>query len=619
MNTISSILTIGACVLLATAAYADDAAPTYQNQKWAPWIDAEADPGAHRSLGQFDLFAPIVQDDTSLIFVNPRMRFDDQGSREYNWGAGYRTLWDKEWVLGGYVYADRTRSSLNNYFSQVTAGLEAMSENWKYRVNDYQPFGTREYSGQNPAVIAANGTLEISSDTERSLPGDDVEVGYRVPLYDASSLKQLWVYAGGYRFDAPDVRTIEGPRLRFEYEVGDVTVADRNLRLRLSGEVEHDAVRNTQYFAGIRIGIPLEDSGSSENTSKLTPLERHMVDPVQRDVDIVTGSKATNEAAINTYNNETVSGVSTINANTSNIASAVTAAGVNSVVVVDGSNGTIIIPTSTNITMNNGQTLLGGGSSLLLRGANSGLQLTYTAPGTMPTVTGNYLHYGSDALFNLATNGNVITGMEVSNTGCCTGGGYVFLGRYISHLTIINNILSTTGTGNTDIRILYGNGAIISNNIIISSGFGSSGIGNYATSVSITNNTFSIFGNYVAGIGDNNAGVNGSGSIISNNTFNASGTNAVGIGEEANYSVITNNKFNLSGGTSSTAMQFWGGGVGTIVNGNNIVASNGTYGISLNTTTGISGNNNTFTGTNLCSDGGGNTGSIGFVGGGHCP
>jgi hypothetical protein len=206
MRKLSSILTVGMCAIAAASAYADDATPTYQ--KWAPWIDVEADPGSHRSIGQFDAFAPIVQDDTSLIFLNPRMRFDDQGSQEYNWGAAYRTLSDKEWVLGGYVYADRTLSAQKNYFSQLTAGLEAMSENWKYRVNDYQPFGTREYSGQNPTVIAEGGTLEISSDTERSLPGDDVEVGYRVRLYDASSLKHLWVYAGGYRFDAPDVWTI---------------------------------------------------------------------------------------------------------------------------------------------------------------------------------------------------------------------------------------------------------------------------------------------------------------------------------------------------------------------------------------------------------------------------
>ena len=147
----------------------------------------------------------------SLIFFNPRYRFNDQDSRQYNVGFGYRHRVDG-WVLGGYGYVDRDRSALDHYFSQATLGAEALSTDWKFRVNDYQPFGTRRYDGRAATVIPTNGTLEISSTTDTSLQGDDAEAGYRIPVYDANSKNQIWVYGGGYHFAASDARTVEGPR-----------------------------------------------------------------------------------------------------------------------------------------------------------------------------------------------------------------------------------------------------------------------------------------------------------------------------------------------------------------------------------------------------------------------
>ncbi len=623
----TSVLTVGIWALFAATAYADDATPA----KWAPWIDAEWDPGSHRSIGQFDGFAPVMQDETSLIFVNPRMRFDDQDSQEYNWGLGYRQMVDKEWILGGYTYVDRNISGFNNEFQEVTLGLEAISEDFKLRANDYQPYGVRSYSGQNPNVIATSGTLEIQSNTERSMQGDDVEAGYRIPMNKANAPDQLWVYGGGYRFSAPDMRTIEGPRARFEYEIGDVTVADRNLRLRLSGEYEHDGVRGTQWFAGIRVGIPLDDSGSSDNTSKLTPLERHMIDPVQRDVDIVTNTGATKtEAAINSYNNEPVSGVTTVNANTSNVASAVTSAGVNSIVVFDGSGGTITIPTNTSVNMLNGQSLLGGGSFLTLHGANSGVQAVYYAPGSTPTITGS-THASDNGLVNLDTN-SVVNGLSITNNATYGGASAIYSGG-VTHFTIAHNTITDTTDRSDGIDINGGSG-LIDDNTITKQGRYTIRINiQSASQIAARNNTINMttlfsdsgypYGVYAA---------NAQHTVISGNNITiARGTGVFATTSPSvniNHNIISDGIFGVILNASDRAVingnTINEGGLrlenssGVSVN-NNIIGGN--YGaVVFFGTTSASGNGNVFSGATPCVDAtSSDTGNISFVDSRHCP
>jgi hypothetical protein len=656
MKRISSVLTLGTCTLFAAAVYADDATPIAS--KWAPWIDGEWDPGTHRSIGLFDAFAPVMQDDKSLFFVNPRMRFDDQDSQEYNFGLGYRRMVDKDWIVGGYTYLDRTLSGFNNYFKEVTLGLEAINEDWKFRANDYQPFGVRSYSGQDAQAIVTSGNLEIQSDIERSMQGNDIEAGYRVPMHKASDPNQLWIYGGGYRFSAPDMRTVEGPRARFEYEIGDVTLADRNLRLRLSGEVQHDDVRGTQWFAGIRIGIPLGDEGATQYTSKLSPMERHMVDPVQRDVDIVTNKGGTRtEGAINTYNNETVSGITTVNAATSNIASAVTSAGSNSIVVFNGSNGTITLPANTSISMLTGETLLGGGSSLVLRGANSGVQAVYYAPGNTPTLLGTL----STPLVNLANSG-VIKGFTVNNTNNAPSG-TVIATNGATDVTIAENTIPVSAPGRRGIDASDSTGLITGNTLTATANAeGSNGI--YALNagaLTISGNTLTFISNHnifatstaitadgthlainanTINIDTGTAIVVGSGpsATITNNILNlqSSGNSALTLGlfiDNSNDATISNNSFSTGTSVAAKALSI-ANSVGISVTHNTISGIFSDSPVTLGNATALSGSGNTFSPqysaahaslyafdkAHLCdASSGTNNGSIAFVNGSHCP
>src|SRR5262245_11863723 len=70
--------------------------------KWGAHIDFEAKPGTRRNLGEADLFMPLWQNGTSLLFGNLRGRLDNEGSHEGNLGLGLRRMLESGWNLGGY-------------------------------------------------------------------------------------------------------------------------------------------------------------------------------------------------------------------------------------------------------------------------------------------------------------------------------------------------------------------------------------------------------------------------------------------------------------------------------------------------------------------------------------
>ncbi len=72
--------------------------------KWGPSLEFEAKPGNERTIGEIDLFAPIWQDDRSMVFGNVRGQGDTDDILEGNVGLGYRGIFDSEWIVGGYGY-----------------------------------------------------------------------------------------------------------------------------------------------------------------------------------------------------------------------------------------------------------------------------------------------------------------------------------------------------------------------------------------------------------------------------------------------------------------------------------------------------------------------------------
>jgi hypothetical protein len=256
-------------------AIAGHSAAAQAQGKWGAHLDFDAKIGNQRTLGEGDLFVPLMQGDRTLFFGNLRGRFDNQDSTEGNAGLGVRRMMGNGFNLGGYGYFDRRRTGNGNDFDQATFGAEALGRDWDFRGNFYQPTGEKVRPVDITATAAASGaSILVTSVTreERALKGYDAEVGYRVPLSGVDDLSQLRVYAGGYSFK-DDLAKLSGPRLRAEFTVAEVPGLWRGAEFIGGAEVQDDSVRGTQTFVSLRFRVPL---GGTKERSQLSWQERRM-------------------------------------------------------------------------------------------------------------------------------------------------------------------------------------------------------------------------------------------------------------------------------------------------------------------------------------------------------
>lgn len=475
--------------------FAQSPAPRSDAPKWGPHIDFEVKPGTKRSLGEADLFVPLAQDDRTLYFGNLRGRFDDRESREGNLGLGVRRMYEGGWNFGAYGYYDRRRSSTGNYFNQVTLGGEALGRDWDFRGNVYLPQGDRirnlgTTGGGAPFAAISGGTVQIITpgsvtSEERAVKGHDVEIGWRMPVFDADNRRQLRFYAGGFRF-SDHVVEVSGPRVRLEYTAADLSGLWDGAQLVVSAEAQNDNARGDQAFLGVRLRVPL---GNTSKAPRLTAQERRMTAAVMRDVDIVTQSRvsATTPQVMETAT--TAGGQPVVvltGAGTPDLPAAITAAGADSTVILSG---TFTSTALTGITY--GQTVMGAGSLTLTSPSGR------TAVLTTPAATVNASTASNDAVFYMYP-GSTLRGLTINNTGAGNIEGVVVHGW--NDATIANNTITATSTGGgfaRAIRVSGGaNNITITGNTLIANNPGgmANAFGVQISSMTFANNTVAAYG-----------------------------------------------------------------------------------------------------------------------------
>lgn len=474
---VGTALTLLAAV---TAAHPASAEP----DKWGAHLDFEARWGT-RSLGDAGLFAPLWQNQTSLLFTDIRGRFDSQDGREGNFGLGYRRMLPGGWNLGVYGYYDVRRTGYGNIFNQATVGIEALSADWDLRANVYAPVGSRTKEagiiGGNPFADFANGTIQIVTPgsyqrLERALTGFDGEIGWRAPVFDVEALTQVRLYGGGFHFDGGGVtRDIAGPRGRIEFSIDDVA-GYSGARVTLGAEVQHDDVRGTQGFAIARLRVPLQ---AEKAASHLSAQERRMTERVVRDVDIVTNTgrgaqlKAEiRESAINTWNNQTVTDVMQVSPTTSaTLQNQLDSLGAGSVVILNGAS-TVLGTT----TVGDKQTLLGGGATLALKGATTETVVNFRAPGAAGNLTGAV----SGASVVALSTDSVVGGLTVGNTSADFYSSAIRADNVLRPVAF-GNTLATVGKSGDGVLFSQSDNGIASGNKITTTGTGAYGVYFYSS------------------------------------------------------------------------------------------------------------------------------------------
>ncbi|MCX7361077.1 MAG: inverse autotransporter beta domain-containing protein [Alphaproteobacteria bacterium] len=447
---------MGALLVVPTSVMAEEPA-----RKWGSFLDIEGKVGTKRNLGEATLFVPLLQDERTMLFGDVRFKMDDQNSHEGNFGLGVRRMMAAGWNAGFYGFYDRRHSPNDNMFNQLTFGAEALGTHFDFRANSYWPVGnTVQAVGQpstGPTVGAVSGsTLQVITPAvlqrfEYALRGFDAEAGVRIPVLPVESPYQIRFYAGGFRFDEPTgvASVVSGPRLRLEFTDYDVPGLWNGTRFTVGAEWQTDEVRGSQFFAGLRLRVPLQ---AEPDRTKRTLQERRMTDPIVRDVDIVANTQtvavtpAFTEQAV-TANGQAITAISSATTSGTALPGAVAGAGSNSFVVLQG---TFTTTASTNL--QSGQSLYGGGMVSIQTA--SGRTVMVSLPGA--TINGSV---SGAASVNMGAS-STLSGMTITNTQSSGLGGYGVRVNNVADATISNNMISVTETGANNTTAIVATGGV---------------------------------------------------------------------------------------------------------------------------------------------------------------
>lgn len=444
--------------------------------RWGASVDIGGQIGNGRKIGETSLFVPLWQNSDSLLFTDIRGMFDNRQAREGNFGLGVRHMLGNGWNFGAYGYFDVRRSALGNTFHQATIGFEALSENLDVRANVYLPVGgsekTIDMEGWSttthsaPHLVLTGTQLGIQTTsttttgrmtvTEKAMRGVDAEVGVRLPVFPEELKLDMRAFAGGYHFEADGMRDISGPRGRLELTARDFAGLS-GVRLTAGVTYQNDNVRGDQWIASARLRVPLQAPSTLSDTPPLSYMESRMTDAVVRDVDIVSDSRTetatstttqvlSSEAAINTWNGQTVTSVVQVDAaaGQTGLQGALDGGGAGAVVVANGD----FDAAATTTYVRAQTTLLGGGMALRVRGANSGTELDFIAPGAAGSISGSLV--GSSGMVQLSDD-SVVAGMRIehNNPDSFLNNPIGIYAHSISNAYIIDNVISSQSEGGT--------------------------------------------------------------------------------------------------------------------------------------------------------------------------
>jgi hypothetical protein len=429
--------------------------------RWSGYADVVIRPTSNKnqSAAGFEFFVPVAQAPDALVFIDANLSSTFDAEFFGNLGAGFRKIIHPDVILGANVFFDHTPSPSGKVFYGATIGGELLTETFDARVNLHVPFKTSQQVGQiagaptSSVALSGNQLIELISTPilrfdEFAYYGVDGEVGAKLPVALPNG-SEIRGFAGGYHYWSSGNPDITGVTGRLEYRAYDV-FGERlpDTRLILGVGASHDDVRGTRWFGEARLRMPLGDVKTLAPT-RLSALDRRMTEHIRPSATRIEkraslGTPQTSSSVVtdpltgrpyssiyfangaNTVRDGTQAAPTTLN-------DAVARAGVNGIVVAEGNAGIITTPGAT---LQNGQSLLGGGTSVPIRLSN-GTTTTFTLGSVAGVIQGT-------TAANVITLGNANIVANITTTGGSSG----IFGNAISGGSLQNvSVGNTSGAG----------------------------------------------------------------------------------------------------------------------------------------------------------------------------
>lgn len=582
------------------------------SQPWYAWFDGGVHSSSYNGRGEGTFFVPLRQSDQDLVFLDLRNRVFSNREIEGNYAIGYRTMTGSKWNLGAWSSFDARRSDTNNKFYQLGLGIEALHPEYDFRANYYKPLSGSKQASDLAEIVVENTSIYMIGGEEVPLGGYDYEFGAKVPWLSLDD-SELRIYAGAFHFEDDDaLQTIHGMRGRLQWRQFDVLDDIPGSELSFNLMHSRDDVRGDIREFGISLKIPFGET-KPRKPLQWSAQRRRMAEGLVRDIDIVT-AKSDRESVTDYYSGAALNRIEYVDGSAA-LATAL-AADSNTLFVVTSSGGSL----SGNYTLQQAQTLLGGGGSLSLKGAHSNTVASYTASGATPslaqttgtiftassqnhvsgfTISGGGNTFASNHLFGVA-NGN--SNIHLSNSTVSSIAGYVF------DLNGDNSIGIHDSTLDTNYKIVVADSADGGNTITASKlaiNNTESGVFDLNESdnntLTIANVDVDVWGDDILEIGDSNTIVvsdttakwstgtvdgysifdvdNSNIITVTNSSFSDFGSNF--LQGAASNNVVTLSDVTIDGGDAAGAIVNWGSGDTNTITASNLTITNAVYDVFL--------------------------------------
>ncbi|HEY9159750.1 MAG TPA: right-handed parallel beta-helix repeat-containing protein [Desulfomonilia bacterium] len=292
-------------LLLVSNAKAEESAPTAAHIKdskiwildspseWPAMIRPGIMGGGGRTIYYSDFLIPAVGTENLLVFINPKLNWDDHDANEQNIGIGLRHMaFEENVILGANLYYDFFKSYYGNRFEQWGFGVEALSRWVDVRANFYFPQSSKIVLDQEITHEFASRSLNklTTSTYEEPMQGVDYEAGALIPFI--SDYVETRAFIGGYNYTADLGPDINGIKARLE--IMPIPL------LTLDVKVSNDNVSSTEAYVGGYVTLPfsignmLKSGNPFESMEKFfsfgkgaRPLRDRMTDMVMRDMDVL--------------------------------------------------------------------------------------------------------------------------------------------------------------------------------------------------------------------------------------------------------------------------------------------------------------------------------------------
>ena len=217
------------------------------------------------------------EDETTIVFFNPKKTYFSPYSEELNLGVGLRKIYMDKYILGVHLFYDKKHSPNKEWHYQRGYGFEFLSEPLDFRFNYYDPINDAREVNDGYEFGQAN--LVYWKEYEEPLEGFDFEFG--VPLIPKKLNTRI--YAGGFFFDSKMGEDRNGFRVRTETNINNWLSLDLAFNGISGGESE--------FIGGFRVTIPLElgkilDGRNFLKTRKKSYIKERLFERVVRDIDI---------------------------------------------------------------------------------------------------------------------------------------------------------------------------------------------------------------------------------------------------------------------------------------------------------------------------------------------